>query len=111
MKLNKFLSLMNGIEEVMENDDVDIVVVGKDGCGGRIGKSDLKFNHIHNTYINKGLPPSPISYVSTKTIDIILENYKTDYLFYFFNSLQNKHVFSKNYNNHLKKLSEYRKSK
>ena len=37
MKLNQFLSLMNGIEEVMENDDVDIVVVGKDGGGGRIG--------------------------------------------------------------------------
>ena len=37
---------MNGIEEVMENDDVDIVVVGKDGSTGQIGKSDLKFNHI-----------------------------------------------------------------
>ena len=46
MKLNQFLSLMASIEEVMENDDVDIVVVGKDGGGGRIGKSDLKFNHI-----------------------------------------------------------------
>ena len=42
MKLNQFLSLMNGIEEVMENDDVDIVVVEKDGGGGRIGGSDLK---------------------------------------------------------------------
>ena len=41
MKLNQFLSLMDSIREVMENDDVDIVVVGKDGCGGRIGKSDL----------------------------------------------------------------------
>ncbi|GIR48747.1 MAG: hypothetical protein CM15mP58_08440 [Burkholderiaceae bacterium] len=31
MKLNQFLSLMASIKEVMENDDVDIVVVGKDG--------------------------------------------------------------------------------
>ena len=46
MKLNQFLSLMASIKEVMENDDVDIVVVGKDGGGGRIGESDLKFNHI-----------------------------------------------------------------
>ena len=53
MKLNKFLSLMNGIEEVMENDDVDIVVVGKDGCGGRIGKSDLKFNHISDIQFDR----------------------------------------------------------
>ena len=53
MKLNKFLSLMNGIEEVMENDDVDIVVVGKDGGGGRIGESDLKFNHISDIQFDR----------------------------------------------------------
>ena len=53
MKLNQFLSLMNGIEEVMENDDVDIVVVGKDGGGGRIGESDLKFNHISDIQFDR----------------------------------------------------------
>jgi len=53
MKLNQFLSLMNDIEEVMENDDVDIVVVGKDGGGGRIGKSDLKFNHISDIQFDR----------------------------------------------------------
>ena len=53
MKLNQFLSLMDGIEEVMENDDVDIVVVGKDGGGGRIGKSDLKFYHINDIQFDR----------------------------------------------------------
>ena len=53
MKLNQFMSLMNGIEEVMENDDVDIVVVGKDSGGGRIGKSDLKFNHISDIQFDR----------------------------------------------------------
>ena len=53
MKLNQFLSLMNGIEEVMENDDVDIVVVGKDGGGGQIGESDLKFNHISDIQFDR----------------------------------------------------------
>ena len=53
MKLNQFLSLLNGIEEVMENDDVDIVVVGKDGAGGRIGESDLKFNHISDIQFDR----------------------------------------------------------
>ena len=53
MKLNQFMSLMNGIEEVMENDDVDIVVVGKDGGGGRIGGSDLKFNHISDIQFDR----------------------------------------------------------
>ena len=53
MKLNQFLNLMNGIEEVMDNDDVDIVVVGKDGGGGRIGDSDLKFNHINDVQFDR----------------------------------------------------------
>ena len=56
MKINKFLSLINGIEEVMENDDVDIVVVGKDGTagnGGRIGESDFKFNHISDIQFDR----------------------------------------------------------
>ena len=44
---------MNGIKEVMENDDVDIVVVGKDGGRGRIGKSDLKFNHINDIQFDR----------------------------------------------------------
>ena len=53
MKLNQFVRLLNGIEEVMENDDVDIVVVGKDGGGGRLGESDLKFNHISDIQFDR----------------------------------------------------------
>ena len=56
MKLNQFLNQMNSIKEVMENDDVDIVVVGKDGTagnGGRIGESDFKFNHISDIQFDR----------------------------------------------------------
>ncbi len=70
--------------------------------------SDLKVNHPYNTYLNKGLPPEPISYVGKETLDIIFENYKTDFLFYFFNNSLNKHVFSKTFNEHKEKLNEYR---
>ena len=69
---------------------------------------DLKIEHEYNTYFRKGLPPGPISYVGNKTIELIFEDYKTDYLFYFFNSKKEKHIFSKNYKNHLIKLNEYR---
>ncbi len=72
---------------------------------------DLKIKHPYNTYINNGLPPKPISYVGKKTIDIIFENYKTDFLFYFFNNSLNRHIFSKSYNEHKIKLDEYRKQK
>ncbi len=71
-------------------------------------RSDLKFEHPYNTYKYYGLPPSPISYVGKKTLDIIFENYKSDFLFYFFNNSLNRHIFSNNYNEHVKKLNEYR---
>ncbi len=71
--------------------------------------NDLKIEHPFNTYLNNGIPPKPISYVSTKTIDILSENYKTEYLFYFYNNSLKKHVFSINYDEHKKKLNEYRK--
>ena len=70
--------------------------------------NDLKIEHNYNTYFIRGLPPKPISYVGHKTIELIFENYKTDYLFYFYNSIKGKHIFSKNYKDHLTKLNEYR---
>ena len=73
--------------------------------------SDLKIDHPYNTYINHGLPPKPISYVGKKTLDIIFENYKTDFMFYFFNYSLRRHIFSKNYKDHIKKLNEYRNNK
>ena len=72
---------------------------------------DLKYDHPYNTYVIQGLPPSPISYVGTRTIDIILENHKSEYMFYFFNKHINKHIFSKTYDEHKLKLNEYRNQK
>ena len=70
---------------------------------------DLKFKHPYNTYYIYGLPPNPICYVGRKTIEIVLENYMTDYLFYFYDKFQNKHIYSTNYEQHKLKLYAYRK--
>ena len=72
---------------------------------------DLMIKDSYNTYFKFGLPPEPISYVGYKTIELIFEDYKTDYLFYFYNSLENRHVFSLNYKDHLVRLNEYRSKK
>ena len=74
-------------------------------------KRDLKFDDKYNTYKYKGLPPKPISYVGRQTLDIIFENYQTDFLFYFFNKSLNRHIFSKTYEEHRKKLNDYRNKK
>ena len=50
-----------------------------------------------NTYKYKGLPPNPISYVGKETLNIIYENYKTDFLFYFFDKSLKKHIFSNDF--------------
>ena len=72
-------------------------------------RSDLKVNHPFNTYIYKGLPPEPISYVGKKSLEILFENNKNDFLFYFFNYSLNKHIFSKSFKEHKERLYEYRK--
>ncbi len=72
---------------------------------------DLKFKSPFNTYLFKGLPPKPISYVGKKTLDIIFEDHKTDFLFYFFHNSLKRHIFSKTFNDHKKKLNEYRNTK
>ena len=75
----------------------------------KLNYDDLKVDHPYNTYRINGLPPKPISYVGTKTIEIMMENYKTDYLFYFYDRFKDIHVYSEDYKHHIEKLNEYRK--
>ncbi len=84
---------------------------GKYDLNRKLLRSDLKINHPFNTYIYNGLPPEPISYVGKKTLDIVFENNENDFLFYFFNNSLNKHIFSKSFKEHKKKLYEYREKK
>ena len=84
---------------------------GREDLDRKLTYADLKIKNPYNTYINYGLPPKPISYVGYKTIELIYEDYKTEYLFYFYNSFENKHIFSLNFKDHLKKLNEYRSKK
>ena len=70
---------------------------------------DLKIKHPYNTYFIKGLPPGMICYVGRNTVKSVLEYIKSDYLFYFYNILEEKHIFSKNFEDHKNRLYEYRK--
>jgi len=70
---------------------------------------DLKIKDQYNTYYINGLPPKPICFVSRKTIEIVLENYRSDYLFYFYDKNLNKHLYSKSFKEHKEKLFDYRK--
>ena len=48
----------------------------------RIKSNMLSIDNPYNTYRYSGLPPGPICIPSTKSIDAVLKNKKTDYLFF-----------------------------
>ena len=63
---------------------------------------DLKIASPYNTYINKGLPPAPICIPSATSWLAALHPAKSDFLF-FFAGKDGRHVFSKSYQEHLRK--------
>ncbi len=85
------------------------ITKGKRRMKRSLNYEDLKIKDPYNTYYIKSLPPGMISYVSPKTIKIVLENTKSDFLFYYYDVLEKKHIFSRSYNMHKTKLYEYRK--
>ncbi len=86
----------------------------------RVKKDHLKMNCQYNTYIIKGLPPGPICSPSIQSIDAVLKNKTTDYIFMcakakinektkkvcFFDS----HIFANRYFQHLKNAKQYQKA-
>ena len=109
---NIYSVIRNRLERKMKL-QIDATVIyaitqGKTRLKRKLNYQDLTIKNDYNTYHIYGLPPKPISYVGLKTIELIFEDYKTNYLFYFYDSYEKKHVFSKNYKEHLRKLNEYR---
>jgi UPF0755 protein len=67
---------------------------------GDIKKSDiLDKNNSYNTYMIKGLPPTPISIVSESSLEAAITSVPGDYLFFVADS-PNSHYFSKTYEEH-----------
>ena len=67
---------------------------------------DLKKDSPYNTYIYKGLPPTPICNPSLNSILAVLYPAKTDYL-YFVSMGNKRHYFSKTYSEHLNAYKKF----
>jgi len=68
---------------------------------GDIRKSDIfDKNNIYNTYMIKGLPPTPISMSSMSSIEAAILSTPGEYLFFVANS-PSSHYFSRTYDEHL----------
>lgn len=83
----------------------------KDFTLTRIYEKYLTNPSLYNTYRHKGLPPGPICTPSPKTIDIVLNAPKTDYLFFVAKSdFSGYHHFSSNFAEHNSFAKEYQKA-
>ena len=44
-----------------------------------------------------------------KVFELIFENYKSDYFYYFYNKFRDEHIYSETYDEHLKAVNKYQK--
>lgn len=71
--------------------------------GGTVTADDLKTQSPYNTYLNKGLPPTPICSPSLASIKAALAPADTNY--YYFWITESEHVFSETYEEHQKAIA------
>lgn len=67
----------------------------------RLSYEDTQVQSPYNTYINAGLPPTPICTPTISSINAVKNYKRTDYLF-FVAKQDGSHVFSRTYDEHLK---------
>ena len=86
--------------------DADPTIQYAKGSWSQITRSDYQnVKSPYNTYINKGLPPTPICNPGLKSIEAVVNPAKTDF-YYFFHKKDGEAVYSKTFEEHTKKFSQ-----
>ena len=86
------------------------ITKGQKFLGRGPSKSELKLDTPYNTYIHRGLPPTPIANPGRLAIEAALNPEKTNYLFFVADG-SGGHAFSKSLKEHNKNVREWRKLK
>ena len=84
------------------------VIYGIKNFSGNLTRKHLRTRTPYNTYLNVGLPPSPIASPGIKSLLAAVTPSKTDYL-YFVATGDGKHKFSKTYREHNKAVNKYQR--
>ena len=71
-----------------------------------LSTADTKIQSPYNTYVNKGLPPTPVCSPGIESIDAALWPETTDYLFFLAKG-DGSHVFSVTYEEHIRNKAKY----
>ena len=89
----------------LETDPTVIYGLG-DAFDGNLRKADLRRDTPYNTYMRKGLPPTPIAIPSAAAIDAVVAPLEDGSL-YFVAKGDGRHVFSTNYDDHRQAVRRY----
>lgn len=73
----------------------------------KLVRSDFEINSPYNTYLYRGLPPTPIGNPGLRAIFAASHPQKTDYLFYLSDPKTGKTIFSKDFDEHMDKRAKY----
>lgn len=89
----------------LQTDPTVIYGLGED-FDGNLTRDHLRQANPYNTYVNKGLPPSPIALVSKASIMAVMQPQYTGEL-YFVSKKDGTHHFSKTYQEHVQAVRKY----
>ena len=93
---------------LLQSDPTVIFAIG-DFSIQRVSFEQTRYESPYNTYINKGLPPGPISFIQGTSIDAVLNYEKSSYIFMCAKEdLSGKHYFAKSYDQHCVFAQKYR---
>ncbi len=88
------------------------ITKGETNFGRKITKSDINFSTIYNTYKINGLPKYPISCPGKSSILASIAPAKTDFLYFVaVGDNSGRHIFAKNYQDHLVNVDKYRSNR
>lgn len=97
----------NRLEQDMPLQSDITVLYAKQEHKEQVLYEDLEFESPYNTYLNKGLPPGPISTVSSASIDAVANPDNNNYLYFFADQATGKLYFSETLEEHQAISSEY----
>lgn len=87
------------------------VAYGLPGCNHTIVRGhDVKIDTPYNTYLHRGLPPTPICMVSLSSLQAAAHPTRNQYLYFVANG-QGGHVFSSQYQQQIRAVQQYLKDK